>query len=390
MENVFSSFRKADGTSNMHRRTSIKNDTSNRFIKFKKSFFGAKFTKNSPSEFRPTEDIPTAKINFRTLYRDILHMWVVRMEKLIKPRKRLSVHFISMLSLVIIFAGCNMNSGGSGSESDGTNADARNELKYGKIIVDNLRMRDASGLRGKEITQIGQDQFVRITGNQSDTTDAIAIRGVTSPHYWHEIIFNGDTGWVYGGGLEVLGPEDMAFEGAIEDFIIEPGIRAGLATKNSTHASLVSQLSPGEVIKDQLQIGEGETVEGTILYPNTNNEMRIYWQNEDFEHIRQIIISKPGAEWQTSSGIHINQPIQEVTALNGTPFEMTGFQWDLAGTTLNWQGGKLDPKLTLSFDYQGDISVYPFLIGDKVISSDNSSLLKLKPKVRQILVSISE
>lgn len=303
-------------------------------------------------------------------------------------------HLSIFLPLIIVFSsllgGCNLLTNENNEEVDSTDEATNDKMTYGKIIVDNLRMRDASGLGGSEITQIGKDQYVRLTGSKSDTTEAISIRGITTPHYWHEIIFNGDTGWVYGGGMEILDADDRTVASKVKDFIIEPGIRVGIVSKSSTHEDLVRQMGAGEVIKDNLHIGEGETVEGTILYPNTNNEIKIYWKNEDYEHVQQVIISKPGAQWQTHSGIHIGQSIQEVTKVNGTPFEMTGFEWDLAGTSLNWQGGKLNPRLTLSFDYQGDISVYPFLIGDKVISSDNSSLLKLKPRVRQILVSISE
>jgi len=304
-------------------------------------------------------------------------------------KKKASLIFI-VLTMVIIAVRCNMEWNSKESSEETSGKSISKEPQYGRTIVDNLRMRDASGLGGHEITQIGKNQMVRLTGNRSDTTESIPIRGMSTPYYWHEIIFNGDTGWVYGGGLEILDSLEIAAGAGLNDYLIIPNQRVGIVTKDDTHASLVQKLSPGEVIKENLHIGEGQTVEGTILYPNTNKELRIYWQNEDFEHMRQIIISKPGGEWRTENGIHMGQSIAEVTAINGTPFELTGFQWDFAGTSLNWQGGKLNPNLTLSFDYHGDISIYPFLIGDKVISSDNSSLLKLKPRVRQILVSFSQ
>ncbi len=295
-----------------------------------------------------------------------------------------------VLCMVVISVGCNMEWNSKQSSEKSSGESVEKQPQYGKTIVDNLRMRNSSGLGGQEITQIGKNQMVRLTGNQSDSTESISIRGTLTPHYWHEIIFNGDTGWVYGGGLEIMDSLEVAAGGGLNDYMIEPNRRVGIVTKDDTHASLVQKLSPGEVIKENLQIGEDQTVQGTILYPNTNNELRIYWQNEDFEHLRQIIISKPGGEWRTGDGIHVGLSISEITSINGTPFELTGFQWDFAGTTLNWQGGKLNPNLTLSFDYHGDISIYPFLIGDKVISSDNSSLLKLKPQVRQILVSFNQ
>lgn len=296
-----------------------------------------------------------------------------------------------VLYLLISTAGCNMDLNDSPAGDESATTEENSDPQYGKIIVDNLRMRDGSGLGGQEITQIGRNQFVRLTGNKSDTTQAIEIRGNIIPHYWYEVIFNGDTGWIYGGGMQIVDPTDPGTSsGDMNDFRIDPGVRAGIITRESSHESLTRMLGPEEVVKDKLHVGESEWVQGTIIYPNTKNELLIYWQNEDFKTIRQIMISKPGGQWQTLSGIHIGQSIKEVTTLNGAPFNLTGFQWDYAGKTLNWQGGKLSPHLTLAFDYNGDISIYPFLIGDKVISSDNSSLLKVDPRVRQIIVTITE
>jgi len=298
--------------------------------------------------------------------------------------------FIVILSLFLGLTGCHSNQEDTGSSDGQAGFLPESEPQYGKVIVDNLRMRDDYGLKGKEITQIGRNQFVRMTGQQSDTTEAIQIRGTLQPHYWYEVIFNGDTGWIYGGGMEIVKSMDISDGGGINDFRIVPGVRAGVVTRESTHESLTRLLGEEEVIREDLHVGESEWVQGTIIYPNTNNELLIYWQNSDFKTIRQIIISKPGGEWQTMEGIHIGQSIEDVTKLNGAPFNLTGFQWDYAGKTLNWQGGTLSSNLTLTFDYSGDISIYPFLIGDKVISSDNSSLLKLHPRVRQILVTITE
>lgn len=285
---------------------------------------------------------------------------------------------------------CNVDWNSDEKPEDTVSNNITQEPQYAKIVVDNLRMRNTSGLNGQEITQIGIEQFVRLTGNRSDTTESISIRGKTTPYYWHEIIFNGDTGWVYGGGMEILDSLDMSKGGGLNDFQIIPGTRAGLITSESSHESLTQKLGPDDVVKENLHLGEGETVKGTIVYPNTNNEVRIYWQNEDFENIHQIVVSKPGGQWKTDSGIHIGQSIDEVNDINGNPFEMTGFQWDVAGTTLNWQGGNLNSNLTLKFDYHGDISIYPFLSGDVVIASDNSSLLKLNPTVRHISISFTE
>lgn len=299
---------------------------------------------------------------------------------------RLCLNLVSGLLLLFLMYNC---SGGDSDQNPGQmETEPEKEEMYGQILVDNLRMRKSAGQEGPEITQIGKDQIVTLTGDQSDYTETISIRGQSEPHPWYEITFNGDTGWIYGGGMKLLAPEEIN-ETVLNDFLISPNERVGNIKANATHASLVQSLSEDQVIRENLPLGEGEFVRGTVVYPNSNNELQIYWQNEDFENIRQITISKPGSDWHVHGGIHIGSSIQKVMDINGRPFEMTGFQWDYAGTTLNWQGGNLHSSVKLVFDYTGEISIYPFLIGDKVVSSDNSSLLKLQPRVRKIIVSFN-
>lgn len=294
------------------------------------------------------------------------------------------------LSVIILLMGMLMNCGSSGGDvsADLNEEEEVEEEKFGQIIVDNLRMRTSAGVDGAEITQIGKNQIVTMTGQKSDHLEAIMMRGKEEAHPWYEVTFNGDTGWVYGAGIQPLAPEDIS-ESVFNDFLIIPNERVGNIGAGETHASLVTRLSEDQVIEDQLPLGEGEFVKGTVVYPNSNNEVLIYWQNEDFENIRQIVIGKPGSDWHVGGSIHIGTSIEEVMKVNGRPFEMTGFDWDYGGTTLNWQGGNLHSSVSLVFDYTGEVSIYPFLVGDKAVSSDNSSLLKLKPRVQKIIVSFN-
>jgi|GEM_PF-1789880 len=300
--------------------------------------------------------------------------------------QRSYMNFTLYLILILLMYNCTHKNPEQSAEHPEEKVE--DEEVFGQILVDNLRMRESAGLNGQEITQIGKNQIVTLTGEKSDHTDAITIRGQLKPHPWYEISFNGDTGWVYGGGIKLLAPEEIN-ETVLNDFLIIPNERVGNVNANATHASLVQNLSEEQVIREKLPLGEGEFVNGTVVFPNSNNELQIFWQNEDFENIRQITISKPGSDWHVHGGIHIGTSIEEVMKINGRPFEMTGFQWDYAGTTLNWQGGNLHSSIKLVFDYTGEISIYPFLIGDKVVSSDNSSLLKLQPRVRKIIVSFN-
>ncbi|WP_236975153.1 SH3 domain-containing protein [Membranihabitans maritimus] len=299
----------------------------------------------------------------------------------------MSFKIIIFFSVVCVFtsiSGCGWDKNSSNTAENNAVNEKKDTLSYARITVDNLRMRTSPDLSGEEITQIGQNQTVSLTGMRSHETESIEIRGERKPYYWYEIQFNGDTGWIYGGGMQILS-DDLSTE-LSNDHLIIPGERVGIISFDDTEETLITKIGKDNIMRANLNIGEGETVKGTIVYPNSNEELKIFWQKENFEKLKQVVISKPGSAWQTLSGIHIGSSITTVTEKNGKPFQMTGFQWDYSGTVLNWQGGKLDENLKVSFDYDGELSIYPFLIGDKIIYSDNSSLLKVSPSVRQIVV----
>ena len=108
------------------------------------------------------------------------------------------------------------------------------------------------------------------------------------------------------------------------------------------------------------------------------------WDQADFKNLREVRIRKSGSKWKLTSGIGIGSSLKEVEAANNGPFMLSGFEWDFAGTTLNWQGGALSEKLTLIFDPPSKI--HKTLIGDHSISSDNDRMLKANPKVKVIRV----
>src|SRR5699024_2625234 len=231
-----------------------------------------------------------AKLNLSLIYTflnfGILQIFTIKNQNHIMQRSYMN--FTLYLILILLMYNCTHKNPEQSAEHPEEKVE--DEEVFGQILVDNLRMRESAGLNGQEITQIGKNQIVTLTGEKSDHTDAITIRGQLKPHPWYEISFNGDTGWVYGGGIKLLAPEEIN-ETVLNDFLIIPNERVGNVNANATHASLVQNLSEEQVIREKLPLGEGEFVNGTVVFPNSNNELQIFWQNEDFENIRQITIS---------------------------------------------------------------------------------------------------
>ena len=73
-----------------------------------------------------------------------------------------------------------------------------------------------------------------------------------------------------------------------------------------------------------------------------------------------------------------------VVSANGKPFLVSGFEWDYAGSTISWQDGQISNDLALVFEPPN--RVHKSLLGSKGISSEDSRLRRLNPKVRVIRV----
>lgn len=82
--------------------------------------------------------------------------------------------------------------------------------------------------------------------------------------------------------------------------------------------------------------------------------------------------------------------------MNGGPFTVMGFGWDLGGTIVNWNRGKLDelttgsPRVFIRLSpgetpsaLEKDRSA---VIGEKEFGSEIAPMQRLNPKVRQMVI----
>src|SRR5690625_4111795 len=90
-------------------------------------------------------------------------------------RKHLKLYFL------IILAGMMMNCNSSGSDvNENLEEEETKEESYGQVLVDNLRLRTSAGVDGDEITQIGKNQIVTMTGQKTDYLETIRSEEHTS------------------------------------------------------------------------------------------------------------------------------------------------------------------------------------------------------------------
>ncbi len=108
-------------------------------------------------------------------------------------------------------------------------------------------------------------------------------------------------------------------------------------------AVLIRRYGASNVARDSIHLGEGEYTIGIVLFPrDTTRRLAIQW--EDSVHFRRptsVEIDGSPSRWLVWPGIKIGSSLKELEGLNGSPFELTGFETDYSGTVVSFLGGRL-------------------------------------------------
>jgi hypothetical protein len=175
---------------------------------------------------------------------------------------------------------------------------------------------------------------------------------------------------------------------------IVPGAAAGRVTAGSSEADLRQAYGPDAVDSSRIDIGEGETTPGTVLYHSDSaRRAEIIWQDTVKRARPARLILRGGRSlWQVNPGISLGTSLQDLERMNGRPFKLAGFGWDYSGVVIDWSGGNLDSSLAgikLYLDpgnsaYESPI--YAQVLGDRDYSSALAPMQQLSPRVYQIFV----
>jgi hypothetical protein len=173
----------------------------------------------------------------------------------------------------------------------------------------------------------------------------------------------------------------------LESFLINPLSSVGRIVPNSTEADLIRTYGAKNVKRVTIDVGEGETVQGSVLFPGTPDAVEIEWAKLYSQPVR-ISISSKGTKWRTREGITIGTSLDELEVINGGLFSLTGFGWDYEGRTVSWEKGKLPKQLYLDLKPIKAVPEKTFenVLGDRSFSSSFPGMIKLKLAVKKIFV----
>ena len=182
-----------------------------------------------------------------------------------------------------------------------------------------------------------------------------------------------------------------AVDPAIAQWLCVPGKQVGRITANSTEADIIKSYGTENVVKRDVAVGERQIAKGTVVYPDSENELIVIWkEGQEFQKPASVKISKENASWQTSQGIKIGTPIERLIQVNGKDFEFHGFEWDHAGLVTSWNDGNISSDFYVYLSPDNIDAVLPEIIGDGKFSSNHPKVADGNIKVAQMIFYFNE
>lgn len=170
-------------------------------------------------------------------------------------------------------------------------------------------------------------------------------------------------------GASCLLSDDESPKG--NDWLLIPEGRAGPITREWTADDLTRAFGTLHCAQSEIPVGEGETVSGYVLYAGTEDELEVLMDpatgkveavqlSSGFEVLTdpktgEWVGSLPLARktrWHSISGITLGSSLAKVTEVNGGPFEIVGWETDIAGVVSSWKGGRIPDTFSVRFIYK--------------------------------------
>jgi hypothetical protein len=172
----------------------------------------------------------------------------------------------------------------------------------------------------------------------------------------------------------------------------------GAINGHTTREELVRIYGRANVVDRDVDIGEGETQPGTVLFPNDpKRSIEILWQDPDKKtRPASAQVQGDASLWKAPRHISLGTSLKQLEQFNGRPFQMAGFGWDYSGTVTSWKNGSLATELDgehgrvivrldsrpgtdVSQDEQNQV------MGDQDFSSQHPVMQKLNPVAYQLI-----
>ena len=175
------------------------------------------------------------------------------------------------------------------------------------------------------------------------------------------------------------------------DFILTPCSGNSILNSGTSENELVKIVGKKNVGRVERWYAEGtERVIGSVFFKDTPQSFFIKWKDTvNFKNPEWIEIHGDQALWELDNGIKVGTELKELVKLNGKHFTFSGFDWDYGGYAV-FEKGNLESdcySIQLYYDYEDLFeNEWNQIVGDKIVSTKNSILNKIRVYVDLITV----
>ncbi len=112
-------------------------------------------------------------------------------------------------------------------------------------------------------------------------------------------------------------------------------------TKDASAASLTAHFGAANVTDETVPGPEGSELRATVVFakdPKRRIEVH-FFDEAGRTGLLNARVSEITTQWTGPGGIRMGAGIDAIEKVNGKPFLLTGFDWDMSGYTTDWRGG---------------------------------------------------
>jgi hypothetical protein len=185
----------------------------------------------------------------------------------------------------------------------------------------------------------------------------------------------------------------------VQRWLIAPVNQHAEIEADSSVTDLQRRFGPANVTQAKVDLGEGESADGTVIYANDPTlRVEIVWKDTSRHAPATARVRGEESKWGIAPGITLGTSLKEIERLNGRPFTLTGFAYDYSGTIIDWNDGRLAslrsglPHAFIRLEPDNAIAThtnadYNDVLGDRDFSSNREAMQRLNPRVYEFIVS---
>ena len=233
---------------------------------------------------------------------------------------------------------------------------------YVESWVDQLIVKSQPGTNMPEIGRMREGEVATYLKQRTLRKSEFTLRGQRFNEPWILIKTQDSVmGWVHQGGVRFVEPgfldafnpnarypavRTRSMDGVpanpeVNKFLISPGKSVGQIKESTTEEQLVTLFGPGMVSRGTVNTSTVNREAATLVYPNSTDELRLTWKDENRSQIKAVYVDKQGGKWKTKEGVQIGMSLTDLCKVNEAPITFYGLNWEYGGTIQSWKKGRL-------------------------------------------------